>query len=117
MAALHRIEIHDFDGVLRALGLLQSRFRGVQAASGTDGVAADHRHLFNDDNLGAEFVSLNSSRKAGAARADNRNVDIDVFSGTGSSEAGHDGSGNQNLLHLFFPFEVRDCALMEHSSQ
>ena len=100
MTALHRVIEHDFDGVFRALGLLQSSANSIQTARGTDRIAADHGHLFHYDDVGAEFVSLNGGGQACTTRTDHGNVNGDVFSGAGRAEAGHHSGSNENLLHV-----------------
>ncbi len=115
MTALHRVIEHDFDGVFRALGLLQSSANSIQTARGTDRIAADHGHLFHYDDVGAEFVSLNGGGQACTTRTDHGNVNGDVFSGAGRAEAGHHSGSNENLLHvgyfLFFVFAGRLLAI------
>ena len=102
VTALHRVGEHDFGAVLRALGLLKRRAAGVQTARGADGVAAGHRHLFNDDHLGAEVVSLNGGGKAGTAGADHDDVGRDVFSGGSDAEGGAKSGGKKQFLHSRF---------------
>ena len=103
VTALHRVVVHDFDGVLSsfaALCSLKRRAGSVEAARRTDRVAADHGHLFEDDNLGAEVRGLDGSRKAGSASTDDGDVNGDVFSGVDAAHAGGNGGRNQNLLHM-----------------
>ena len=106
VTALHRVEVGDFNGVLRALGLLQGRAGSIETACGTNRVAAGHAHLFNDDDLGAEVGGFHCGGKACAARADHGDVDGDVFGSlnAGNAEGGGDSSGNQNLLHGKFSY-------------
>ena len=88
VAALHRVEEHDFGGVINPLSLLQRRGSSVQAAGSAGGVAARESHLFDDDHLGAKIVGFNSSSQTSTAGTDDHDIRVDILSRVGDTKGG-----------------------------
>ncbi|SAR74880.1 Uncharacterised protein [Klebsiella variicola] len=74
VAALQGFLIEQLFTVLNTFDPLEASFRGVHPGGSLDGVAANGRHFFDDQDAGAFVVSLNGCRQAGAAAADHHHV-------------------------------------------
>ena len=85
-----RLGIHgvvDFLNVGGQLDLLLAlRIGGVERGAGTGGVAADHRHLFNDDVAAARLLNGGRSGKTRAACADDDDVRGEILRILGEGE-------------------------------
>ena len=87
---LHHVVIERFGRIGRdILGFLEARVKTEQEASGIDGIARRHRHLFEQERLQAKFCCMNGTDQPAAAGTDNNEVVFGGFArfGFGSSHA------------------------------
>ena len=87
---LHHVVIERFGRIGRdILGFLEARVKTEQEASGIDGIARRHRHLFEQERLQAKFCCMNGTDQPAAAGTDNNEVVFGGFArfGFGSSPA------------------------------
>ena len=73
-AAFQRFLVEQLFAVLDAFYALEAGFCGVHPGRGFDGVAADGRHFFNDQNARAFIVRLDRRRQTGSAAADHHHI-------------------------------------------
>ncbi|KAF5036884.1 hypothetical protein DSECCO2_570430 [anaerobic digester metagenome] len=79
MAALHGVIDKRLYAVFDVLRLLNGGFGSVHAAGCLNGIAAGHRHLFDNDNVLTGCLGFKCRHHAGAAGANHNDIRLNRF--------------------------------------